>query len=491
MSTLKVDTLNTRTGSGNITFSRPIVADISNVTGTLPMARLTGTLPALNGSALTALNATQLTSGTIPIARIADDAVTNAKMADDAIGVAQLSATGTASNTTFLRGDNSWQTAGSTSASDLTSGTLPMARLSGTLPALNGSALTGLPASGDKRNYIIDGDFTQWPEGTSQTSLASGHYGPAMWRWWGANAQSRSDVQRSTDVPTVAQSGHQSAYSLQIDCTTAEDAVAAGEWAHIDYHVTGSDFAHLHKQEVTLNFWHKHTKTGTFCVAFRNSAQNRSYIAEYTQTTTNTWEEATITLTLDTGGTWLFTEYDIGLTIFFTLYTGSTYQAAANTWHAGDYAGTSNQVNGLDSTSNECLFSQVSLTVGSTAPDFTSPSISTVKNQVDYYVQRYNLNSSAYETLCGLNCRSGTHAKATMNLRNELRTSPTVTSSAASTWSVNSGSNDAAPTTIAFSAGGRTGWNIDMTVSSRTTGHSGYLYRTGTNTTFIMFDARH
>jgi len=99
------------------------------------------------GTSLTALNATQLTSGTIPIARIADDAITNAKMADDAIGVAQLSATGTASNSVFLRGDNSWATAGSTSASDLTSGTLPMARLSGTLPALNGSALTALNAT--------------------------------------------------------------------------------------------------------------------------------------------------------------------------------------------------------------------------------------------------------------------------------------------------------------------------------------------------------
>mgnify|MGYP000277046765 CR=1 FL=1 len=56
--------------------------------GTLPMARLSGTLPALNGSALTALV-----------------------------------------------------------ASNLASGTLPMARLSGTLPALNGSALTNLPAA--------------------------------------------------------------------------------------------------------------------------------------------------------------------------------------------------------------------------------------------------------------------------------------------------------------------------------------------------------
>tara|TARA_R110000744_G_scaffold138243_2_gene248978 strand:+ start:21350 stop:22276 length:927 start_codon:yes stop_codon:yes gene_type:complete len=44
---------------------------------------------------------------------IADNAVTNAKMADDAIGVAELSASGTASSSTFLRGDNAWASAGS------------------------------------------------------------------------------------------------------------------------------------------------------------------------------------------------------------------------------------------------------------------------------------------------------------------------------------------------------------------------------------------
>jgi hypothetical protein len=41
-----------------------------------------------------------------------DNIVTNAKLADDAVGLAELSATGTASSSNFLRGDNSWQAAG-------------------------------------------------------------------------------------------------------------------------------------------------------------------------------------------------------------------------------------------------------------------------------------------------------------------------------------------------------------------------------------------
>ena len=43
---------------------------------------------------------------------INDNVVDNGTMADDAIGIAELSATGTASSSTFLRGDNSWATAG-------------------------------------------------------------------------------------------------------------------------------------------------------------------------------------------------------------------------------------------------------------------------------------------------------------------------------------------------------------------------------------------
>ena len=52
----------------------------------------------------------KLGDNAVTTAKIGALSVTNAKMADDAVGVAELSATGTASATTYLRGDNAWST---------------------------------------------------------------------------------------------------------------------------------------------------------------------------------------------------------------------------------------------------------------------------------------------------------------------------------------------------------------------------------------------
>ena len=52
------------------------------------------------------------TDASVTAVKLSTNAVTNAKVADDAIGVAELSATGTPSSSTFLRGDNAWAEAG-------------------------------------------------------------------------------------------------------------------------------------------------------------------------------------------------------------------------------------------------------------------------------------------------------------------------------------------------------------------------------------------
>ncbi len=64
------------------------------------------TLPATDGTAGQVWQTDG--AGQLSVAALAADTVGNTQMADDAVGVAELSATGTASATTYLRGDNSW-----------------------------------------------------------------------------------------------------------------------------------------------------------------------------------------------------------------------------------------------------------------------------------------------------------------------------------------------------------------------------------------------
>ena len=76
-------------------------------------------------------------NGSTGASQIQDNTVSNAKVADDAIGIAELSATGTASSSTFLRGDNAWAAPGgggmtllstlnTTSGTTATTGTLDL-----------------------------------------------------------------------------------------------------------------------------------------------------------------------------------------------------------------------------------------------------------------------------------------------------------------------------------------------------------------------------
>ena len=248
-----------------------------------------------------------------------------------------------------------------------------------------------------QRNFIIDGDFTQFPEG-DKTSVASGVYTSALLRTDHSTSTGVYNVTQDTDVPTQAESGHQSSYSTKVTVTTSDTSIASTEFLSLIYFMTGSDFKNLHKKECTISFWVKSPLIGQYYVTLTNSSANRYYHAPYTISTANTWEKVTITLTMDTSGGWLFTDADRGLRILFVLMSGSgKHGSGASAWEDGaDDYGLSGQVNFLASTYTWQI-SQFQMVLGSTAPTFTSEPIATVKDQVDWYVQRYNYDSVSGE----------------------------------------------------------------------------------------------
>lgn len=256
----------------------------------------------------------------------------------------------------------------------------------------SGTSVVAAAASGGSfKNLIIGGDFTKnpWQRGTPITSAANNAYTADrfLWTFVGAGIV---DFIKATDAPTIVQAGAYCQHCLHVDTTTIDASIAATDTYTVRQKVEGLNASHLGFGQtgavsVTLSFWHKHTKTGVYCVAIKNNANDRSYVVEYSQVTTNTWELATITIPGDTAGTWLY-DNTVGLDLHFTIAAGSNFQTAAGAWTAGSFHATANQVNGLDTVTNDFKLALIQLEAGTSASAFENlPEDVTLQRCLRYY----------------------------------------------------------------------------------------------------------
>lgn len=218
-------------------------------------------------------------------------------------------------------------------------------------------------------NVIINGNLDFWQRGNTFAAIANGAYSADRLLYTKVGTMVHT-LSRSTDVPTQLQSLMQSVYSALLTPTTAQGSLGAGDYNEIAYRVEGYDLAQVFGKNVTLSFWIKAFKTGTYCVSFRNNGGTRSYVKEYTINASNAWEKKTLTFPLnESTGTWDFAN-GLGVTIGFTIASGVTNQTTPNTWFSGFKVATTNQVNGVDSTSNTLQVSQLMLNEGDIAYSF-------------------------------------------------------------------------------------------------------------------------
>ena len=237
---------------------------------------------------------------------------------------------------------------------------------------------------------IINGAMEIWQRNTTFTGVATGVYTADRWLVRHSSA-AVFNVNRSTNVPTLAQAGVLFNYSYEVDITTADASIAAGDFAMIGQVIEGFNWRHFAQRQFTLSFWVMSTKTGTHCVSVRNNptgTPDRTYIGTYSIAVTNTWEYKTVTVVASpSAGTWNYTNSG-GVEIGFTLATGSTYHTTAGAWQTGNFLGTSAQVNCLDSTSNFFRVTGVRMEVGPIATPYAFVDFETELERCQRYYQK-------------------------------------------------------------------------------------------------------
>lgn len=236
-------------------------------------------------------------------------------------------------------------------------------------------------------NVFVDPAIHIWPDATTFTSIADGTWGPAglMYRKAGAVVH---DLLRSTDVPAVSALNPSANYSCQLDVTTVDASIAAGDFAVLATRIEGYDWKkHLDQRIFSFGFWVKAAKTGIHCIYARNSGNDRSCVLEYTVNAADTWEYKIVTFPASpSAGTWNYTN-GRGIEIGWTQHCGSTFHTTAGAWQTGDFYATANQVNESDNTANNFRIALLGPpTAGPYAASFAALPISLE----DYRAKRYN-----------------------------------------------------------------------------------------------------
>lgn len=258
------------------------------------------------------------------------------------------------------------------------------------------------------RNLVINGNFDTWQRQVSFTISNTNAYTADRWRHFVDSAHT-STVTRSTDVPTLAQAGAQSAFSYLVTNGTGAAAIASTV-TQLQYRMEGLDYAQLHGRKCRLQFWVKSSITGAYSIGLCNAAGDRRYFLSYSIVAANTWELKTFDLTADTTGTWLF-DNQAGLLVLFNISLGSTLQGGtANSWQgtAGGANGLAGTVDWSATTGATFQITQVMLTPG----DFTGSTTPfqrctrTVAEEL-MICQRYFEKSYALGTFAGALTQNG------------------------------------------------------------------------------------
>jgi hypothetical protein len=228
------------------------------------------------------------------------------------------------------------------------------------------AAINAIPSATGK-NRIRNANMLVAQRGVSFPALSPiiGSYTLDGWRWAGSSTTALATIVRGVGPDFLNQN------SWKATVTTADAAVAAADKVDLQHRIEGFNIGDLVNTDITLSFWVKSAKVGTYSITLKNGAIDRTLIKTYSIVVANTWEFKTITIVggINPTGSW---DYDtsLGLMVSWSLMCGTTGHGAADTWLTTASWATSAQPNCMDTVGNVFELAGVQLEKGSAFSKF-------------------------------------------------------------------------------------------------------------------------
>ena len=305
------------------------------------------------------------------------------------------------------------------------------------------------------KNLIINGNMQIAQRGTSSTGITSSGYYTVDRFQHGIGSMGTWSISQDTDVP----SGQGFSNSLKLDCTTADASPAVSDTLILRQKIEGQMLQSLKKgtsnaEKVTVSFWVKSAKTGTYILELDDRDNTRAISQAYTISSANTWEKKTLTFDGDTTGAF---DNDNGSSFWVSFWLGAgtnfTSGTLATLWASRtDTNRAVGQVNLADSTSNYINITGVQLEIGDTATPFENRMYSTELAMCQRYFQQVSGENTGTGGLGVGWYEAATSSVLDLRLMTQMRALPTATVSAASDFIINTPAIAVAPSSISFYA---------------------------------------
>ncbi len=226
----------------------------------------------------------------------------------------------------------------------------------GLLSATNSSIPINLIPQSIK-NPVVNGGMRIAQNGASFAAAVSLAYDLDGW----TNENTSAAVFTIARTSALLGTGNPSVMRRDVTVTTADAAVAAGDYVAQRNAIEGYDCVALIGRTFTIGFWVRSSVIGIHCLSIYDGT--KSYVAEYTINVADTAEYKTITIIggLQTAAS--FTNA-AGIYLFFSNMNGATYQTTKEAWNAGFFVGTSSQVNDMATIGNLFSLSDVTIQLG-------------------------------------------------------------------------------------------------------------------------------